>query len=159
MPLKAKSYRVDMPFDEASQLAVESDVRISGVSVGKVKAIELSDDGLADATIEIDAKFAPIPSDTRAILRQKTLLGETYVELTPGRRRCRADPRGRRPAAPRRSPTPSSSTRSSAPSTSRPRVAFQTWMVGRLAWPCAAAAPTSTPRSATSPRSPSAPTT
>ena len=25
-----------------------------------------------------------MPADTRAILRQKTLLGETYVELTPG---------------------------------------------------------------------------
>jgi phospholipid/cholesterol/gamma-HCH transport system substrate-binding protein len=84
VPLKAKSYRVDMRFDEATQLAVESDVRISGVSVGKVKQIELSDDGLADATIEIDPKFAPIPADTEAILRQKTLLGETYVELTPG---------------------------------------------------------------------------
>ena len=84
IPLKSKSYRVDVHFDEASQVAVESDVRISGVSVGKVKAIELSDDGLADATLEIDPKYAPIPSDTRAMLRQKTLLGETYVELTPG---------------------------------------------------------------------------
>jgi ABC-type transporter Mla subunit MlaD len=84
IPLKSKSYRVDVHFDEASQVAVESDVRISGVSVGKVKAIELSDDGLADATLEIDPQYAPIPSDTRAMLRQKTLLGETYVELTPG---------------------------------------------------------------------------
>ena len=29
-------------------------------------------------------KFAPLSQDARAILRQKTLLGETYVELTPG---------------------------------------------------------------------------
>src|SRR5206468_1216349 len=29
---------------------------------------------------------APVPSTTRAILRQKTLLGETYVELTPATR-------------------------------------------------------------------------
>src|SRR5204863_7070801 len=36
------------------------------------------------ATIEVQRRFAPIPSDTKAILRQKTLLGETYVELTPG---------------------------------------------------------------------------
>ena len=36
------------------------------------------------AELELDAKFAPIPLDTRAILRQKSLLGETYVELTPG---------------------------------------------------------------------------
>jgi phospholipid/cholesterol/gamma-HCH transport system substrate-binding protein len=84
VPLKSKSYRVTVPFDEATQLAVESDVRISGVSVGKVKVIELNDDGLADTEIEIDPKFAPIPANTRAILRQKTLLGETYVELTPG---------------------------------------------------------------------------
>ena len=34
--------------------------------------------------LEIDARYAPIPKDTRAILRQKTLLGETYVELSPG---------------------------------------------------------------------------
>ena len=84
IPLKSESYRVDVHFDEASQVAVESDVRISGVSVGKVKAIELGDDGLADTTLEIDPKYAPIPSDTKAMLRQKTLLGETYVELTPG---------------------------------------------------------------------------
>ena len=41
-------------------------------------------DGSAIATLEIDSEFAPIPEDTQAILRQKTLLGETYVELTPG---------------------------------------------------------------------------
>lgn len=83
-PLKAEGYRVNIEFDEAAQLAVESDVRISGVSVGKVKSIELSDGGLADASIEIEAPYAPIPENTRAMLRQKTLLGETYVELTPG---------------------------------------------------------------------------
>jgi ABC-type transporter Mla subunit MlaD len=34
--------------------------------------------------LEINARYAPIPRDARAILRQKTLLGETYVELSPG---------------------------------------------------------------------------
>jgi virulence factor Mce-like protein len=84
IPLKPEGYRFTAPFNEATQLAVESDVRISGVSVGKVKRIDLSDTGQADATIELDAPYAPIPADTRATLRQKTLLGETYVELTPG---------------------------------------------------------------------------
>jgi ABC-type transporter Mla subunit MlaD len=37
-------------------------------------------------TMEIEPEFAPLPRNTRAILRLKTLLGETYVELTPGRR-------------------------------------------------------------------------
>jgi phospholipid/cholesterol/gamma-HCH transport system substrate-binding protein len=85
LPLKPEGYRVTVPFTEATQLAVESDVRISGVSVGKVKSIELSNKGdYADAVIELDSQYAPIPENTRAILRSKTLLGETYVELTPG---------------------------------------------------------------------------
>jgi phospholipid/cholesterol/gamma-HCH transport system substrate-binding protein len=85
LPLKPEGYRITVPFTEATQLAAESDVRISGVSVGKVKSIELSNQGdYADATIELDSQYAPIPENTRAILRSKTLLGETYVELTPG---------------------------------------------------------------------------
>ncbi len=85
LPLKPEGYRFTVPFTEAAQLAAESDVRISGVSVGKVKSIELSNKGdYADAVIELDSQVAPIPDNTRAILRSKTLLGETYVELTPG---------------------------------------------------------------------------
>jgi virulence factor Mce-like protein len=84
VPLKPEGYRIEVPFTEATQLAQESDVRISGVSIGKVKRIDLNDAGEAVATLEIQPRYAPIPSDTRAILRQKTLLGETYVELTPG---------------------------------------------------------------------------
>lgn len=84
LPLGSEGYRFTVPLDEATQLAVESDVRISGVSVGKVKRIDLGDQGVADATIELDSPYAPIPEDTRATLRQKTLLGETYVELSPG---------------------------------------------------------------------------
>jgi phospholipid/cholesterol/gamma-HCH transport system substrate-binding protein len=84
LPLKPEGYRFTVPFNEAAQLAVESDVRISGVPVGKVKAVKLADSGRADATIELDSRYAPIPADTRAMLRTKTLLGETFVELTPG---------------------------------------------------------------------------
>ena len=84
-PFKAKTYELKVPFQEATQLAQQSDVRISGVSVGKVQNIEQSPDGQqAQATINIEDKYAPIPKGTRAILRTKTLLGETYVELTPG---------------------------------------------------------------------------
>jgi phospholipid/cholesterol/gamma-HCH transport system substrate-binding protein len=88
VPLKPEGYRIEVPFDEATQLAVESDVRVSNVSVGRVKSIDLADSGpnrdLAVAEIEIDTSYAPVPANTRAMLRQKTLLGETYVELTPG---------------------------------------------------------------------------
>jgi len=84
IPLQPEGYRFNASFDEATQLAAESDVRISGVPVGTVKRVELDAEGRAEATIEIEGRYAPIPADTRATLRQKTLLGETYVELTPG---------------------------------------------------------------------------
>ena len=91
VPLKAKSYRITAYFPEAVQLAIEADVRIGGVSVGKVKAIDLAPadiriegQDVTEAEIEIQPEFAPISSDAEAILRQKTLLGETYVELTSG---------------------------------------------------------------------------
>ncbi|MDX6640549.1 MAG: phospholipid/cholesterol/gamma-HCH transport system substrate-binding protein, partial [Solirubrobacteraceae bacterium] len=85
-PLEPKGYRFNTSFGEATQLAKEADVRISGVSVGKVKSITTLPDGRSNAVIQLDQQYAPIPKDTRAILRQKTLLGETYVELTPGDR-------------------------------------------------------------------------
>jgi phospholipid/cholesterol/gamma-HCH transport system substrate-binding protein len=85
VPLKPKGYRFDVSFAEATQLSTEADVRISGVPVGKVKKIEPDKQtGRSDVTIELQSRYAPLPSNARAILRQKTLLGETYVELTPG---------------------------------------------------------------------------
>jgi virulence factor Mce-like protein len=85
IPLKPKGYRFHASFGEATQLAKEADVRISGVSVGKVKDIQTDKHtGRSDATIELKEGYAPLPVDSKAILRQKTLLGETYVELTPG---------------------------------------------------------------------------
>jgi phospholipid/cholesterol/gamma-HCH transport system substrate-binding protein len=83
IPLQPKGWQFKAKFPEASQLADEADVRISGVPVGKVKTIAASG-GTSLVTMQIDPKFAPIKSDAKAILRQKSLLGETYVELTPG---------------------------------------------------------------------------
>jgi phospholipid/cholesterol/gamma-HCH transport system substrate-binding protein len=85
IPLKPQGYRFQTSFAEATQLANEADVRISGVPVGRVKSIEPdTETGRSIVVIELQSRYAPMPSDARAILRQKTLLGETYVELTPG---------------------------------------------------------------------------
>jgi phospholipid/cholesterol/gamma-HCH transport system substrate-binding protein len=85
LPLKPEGFRFKAAFPEASLLVQEADVRLAGVNVGKVKAKELGEGGRTTVVeMEIDTRFAPIKRDTRAILRQKSLLGETYVELTPG---------------------------------------------------------------------------
>jgi phospholipid/cholesterol/gamma-HCH transport system substrate-binding protein len=94
IPFKPESYRFTVDFPEAITLSKEADVRIGGVSVGKVKDLSLAPDSECQkdpatcnttrATIEIEPQYAPISSDAKAILRSKTLLGETYVELTSG---------------------------------------------------------------------------
>src|SRR5690606_35562755 len=54
-------------------------------SVGKVKGLDLAPDGERTlATVQLAPEIGPVPADTRAIIRAKTLLSEAYVELTPG---------------------------------------------------------------------------
>jgi virulence factor Mce-like protein len=95
IPLKPKGYQVKVSFPEATQLGLEADVRVAGVTVGKVHQKDLDTHGNRTvATLEIDRRYAPIHTTARAILRQKTLLGETYVELTPGDPRSPTVPEG-----------------------------------------------------------------
>jgi virulence factor Mce-like protein len=85
-PLKPKGYRFTVAFPEAALLASQADVRVAGVDVGKVSEIERRTGGgnATIATIQLDPEYAPLASDARVVLRQKAILGETYVDLTLG---------------------------------------------------------------------------
>jgi phospholipid/cholesterol/gamma-HCH transport system substrate-binding protein len=85
IPLKPTGYQVRVAFDEATQLASQSDVNVAGVKIGRVVKVEPSPNATI-ATLEIERKFAPIRTDARATLRDKTVLGQTYVEMTLGDR-------------------------------------------------------------------------
>ncbi len=85
VPLKPKNYEITIAFPRALALAEQSDVRISGVDVGHVVAVKLGKEGRTVATLELSSQYAPIRANMHAILRQKTLLGETYVQLIPKR--------------------------------------------------------------------------
>ncbi|MGA9856926.1 MAG: MlaD family protein [Solirubrobacteraceae bacterium] len=85
IPLTPQGYEFRVSFTNASQLADQADVRIAGVSVGKVIGKTLDPQhNRTMVTIQMQNQFAPIRKDTQAILRQKTILGETYVQLSPG---------------------------------------------------------------------------
>jgi virulence factor Mce-like protein len=85
IPFASSGYRFQVAFADAGQLATEADVREAGVNVGKVVGKELDPSGNRTlATIQMNNQFAPIRKDAQAILRTKTILGETYVQLTPG---------------------------------------------------------------------------
>ncbi|HZO77696.1 MAG TPA: MlaD family protein [Solirubrobacteraceae bacterium] len=87
IPFAARGYRMEVAFPEANELATGADVRIAGVNVGKVVALRPdAADSRTLATLELSRQYAPRPHDTRATLRIKTLLGETYVDLSAGNR-------------------------------------------------------------------------
>jgi virulence factor Mce-like protein len=84
-PFAAQGYRMKVAFPEANELATGADVRIAGVNVGKVVALRPDPaDSRTLATLQLSRQYAPRPRDTRATLRIKTLLGETYVQLSAG---------------------------------------------------------------------------
>jgi phospholipid/cholesterol/gamma-HCH transport system substrate-binding protein len=83
VPFAPQGYRINALFKETGLLVPDADVRIAGVNVGKVTSVQARGVN-SDVTMDIDQRYAPLPVDTRAILRQKTLLGEAYVELSTG---------------------------------------------------------------------------
>ena len=77
-PLKAR-------FTNLGQLRPMAPVKIGGVAIGKVAAIELDPKKLdAMVTLSIDSRYKDLPIDTSASILTGGLLGEIYVGLQPG---------------------------------------------------------------------------
>jgi len=95
IPFAPQGYRVQISFPYAQELSSQADVRIAGVSVGKVESVGLDPQGNRTvATIQLDNQFVPLHADATAILREKTIIGETYVQITPGSPNAPAIPDG-----------------------------------------------------------------
>lgn len=76
-------YTITAAFDNTTGLKLKAPVELAGVPVGVIKEIELQGSRQALVTIAI-SKDVRLPTDSRAILRTRGFLGETYVELVPG---------------------------------------------------------------------------
>lgn len=72
-------------FNSASPLVEGSDVKVHGVQVGKVSAIQLDPKtNKAQVSMKLDAPALPVHSDAAAEIRAVSLLGERYVDLKRG---------------------------------------------------------------------------
>ncbi len=72
-------YEISVEFASVMNLPSGADVIMDGVRVGEVRNLEVQNDGVAVRVgVRSDTK---VPSDVRAIVRQNTLLGDTYVAL------------------------------------------------------------------------------
>ncbi len=78
-------YKVVAHFDNIGGLKVLSAVKMAGVPVGRVSAIEFDQDEYeAVVTLAIDPQYNHIPEDSTAGIFTSGLLGEQYVGLTAG---------------------------------------------------------------------------
>jgi virulence factor Mce-like protein len=79
----ASTHTVTAQVSDVDGIAVSSDVRIAGRLVGQVTQVTAEGDHAA-VTFHLDDSAWPLPTDTTAAIRLATLLGQKYVELTPG---------------------------------------------------------------------------
>jgi len=79
-------FRVKAVFESANSIRPSSPVRIAGVNVGKVAAIERAEGSdAAIVTMEIDDEGLPIHKDATAKIRARIFLeGNFFVDLQPG---------------------------------------------------------------------------
>lgn len=78
------SFRVDAIFDNAGFLVPGQDVKIAGAKVGTVAAVHLTPDNKARISMDVDSRFAPFRSDADCTIQPQSLIGEKFIQCTPG---------------------------------------------------------------------------
>jgi phospholipid/cholesterol/gamma-HCH transport system substrate-binding protein len=77
------AYVVYAEFDKAGGIKSKAIVEIAGVEVGTVKSVRITSDYRAQLTIEID-KNIKLQEDAIASIKTKGLIGEQFVQISPG---------------------------------------------------------------------------
>ena len=79
------AYLVRAIFDDASFAARGEDVRIAGANVGSIHSLGVTPTKKAAVTLAItDHRFAPFHADATCAIRPQSLIGEEYVDCSPG---------------------------------------------------------------------------
>ena len=77
-----RTYAVTAHFADSGGAFTGAEVTYRGVTVGRVGEMELTEDGV-DLVLEIENDQGRIPADTRALVGNRSAVGEQYVELQP----------------------------------------------------------------------------
>jgi ABC-type transporter Mla subunit MlaD len=87
------SYKVRAIFDNAVSVIPGEDVKIAGVIVGRISALDVTPDKKAAVTLEItQAGFQDFRSDASCTIRPQSLIGEKFVECVPTQPRAVGQP-------------------------------------------------------------------
>ena len=77
------AYIVYAEFEKAGGIKPKAVVEIAGVEIGTVKSVRITKDYRAQLAIEID-KNIKLQEDVIASIKTKGLIGEQYVQISPG---------------------------------------------------------------------------
>ena len=81
-------YKVRAIFENAGFVIPGEDVKVAGVRVGSIDAIDVTDDFKAAVVLNItDPGFQDFREDAECIVRPQSLIGERFVECTPTQER------------------------------------------------------------------------
>ncbi|HMA51183.1 MAG TPA: MlaD family protein, partial [Magnetospirillaceae bacterium] len=80
---KAEGYPLVARFDKAEGVALGTEVRLAGVTVGKVTDQKLDDNFRAVLTLRL-ADSVKLPADSNATVQTDSLLGAKFISLQPG---------------------------------------------------------------------------
>ncbi|GDY29758.1 MCE family protein [Gandjariella thermophila] len=73
-------YRVTLQLADSGGIFTNAEVSYRGVTVGRVGALHLTDTGV-DVDLNIDPSTPKIPANTRAVVADRSAIGEQYVDL------------------------------------------------------------------------------
>ncbi|MDX8153775.1 MlaD family protein [Patulibacter brassicae] len=83
VPLEGRGYRVAVVVPEADSVFANTPVKTAGIDIGRVRKVDRAG-RQARLELEIDGEHAPLRRGAKALVRSRSLLGEAYLELTPG---------------------------------------------------------------------------
>jgi len=78
-----EGYTVYADFDKAGGIKPNAVVEMAGVEVGTVKGVSITEDYRARVTLSIDMSIK-LQEDVIASIKTKGLIGEQYVQISPG---------------------------------------------------------------------------
>ena len=88
------SYPLTASFRSAEGISEGTDVRLAGVTIGRVTDMALNPETYrAETTFSIQSAYT-LPEDTAVIVASEGLLGGSYIELIPGGSPFMLDPGG-----------------------------------------------------------------
>jgi len=78
----SRGYRVTVQLADSGGIFTNAEVTYRGVAIGRVTELHLSDTGI-DVVLDIEDGTPPIPANAKAVVANRSAVGEQYVDLVP----------------------------------------------------------------------------